>query len=54
MHLELFMGCVAAVSQLKNNLITCERQYLKTYENVTDHIIFHKLNDIYYYFYSDL
>ena len=35
------MRCVAAVfEQLKNYYFTFERQYLKTYENVTDHFIY--------------
>ena len=43
--------------QLKNYYFTFERQYLKTYENVTDHfiyLIFSILNAIYYYPSSDL
>ena len=57
MHLELFMRCVVAVYTTQNNLITCECQYIKTYENVTDHftyIIFYELSDIYYCYYYKL
>ena len=45
------------IKQLKNYYFTCERQYLKTYENVIDHLIYlilKILNDIYYYPSSDL
>ena len=51
------MRCVAAVKTLENYYFTCERQYLKTYENVTDYFIYRIysiLNAIYYYRSSDL
>ena len=55
LHYAFFLNVLQLFIQLINNLISCERHYLKTRKNVTDHfsyIYIYILSDIYYY--SDL